>query len=160
MNQELVDSLVSIITPCYNSEKYISDTIESVIKQKYKNWEMIIVDDFSSDNSVQIIEKYVKLDSRIILVKLDSNKGAGYARNKAIKKAKGQYYAFLDSDDLWNCDKLSVQIQFMEKNNIAFSYSNYNLIESDNILKNRNILFKDKVNYYDLLKSSSHYHGR
>ena len=154
MSQDIVNNLVSIITPCYNSEEYISDTVQSVIKQTYKNWEMIIVDDFSSDNSVQIIKKYMESDNRIILLELDSNKGAGYARNEAIKKAKGQYHAFLDSDDLWNHDKLSTQIQFMKENNIAFSYSNYNFIENNNISKDRNISFKSKVNYYDLLKSN------
>ena len=125
---EIVKNLVSIITPCYNSSDYISDAIDSVINQEYKKWEMIIVDDFSSDDSVKIVKKYIEKDSRISIIQLDFNKGPGYARNQAIKKAKGQYYAFLDSDDLWHSQKLQRQIQFMNQKNIAFSYAKYNFI--------------------------------
>ena len=82
---EIVKDLVSIITPCYNSSDYISDAIDSVINQEYKKWEMIIVDDFSSDDSVKIVKKYIEKDIRIFIIQLDSNKGPGYARNQAIK---------------------------------------------------------------------------
>ena len=151
---EIVKDLVSIITPCYNSSDYISDAINSVINQEYKKWEMIIVDDSSSDDSVKIIKKYIEKDNRISVIQLDSNKGPGYARNQAIKKAKGQYYAFLDSDDLWHSQKLQRQIQFMNQKNIAFSYAKYNYISEIGIVKDRNISFNEKVSYHDLLKTN------
>ena len=147
--------LVSIITPCYNSEKYISNAIQSVINQKYKKWEMIIVDDFSKDRSIEIIKDFTNQDKRIVLIQLSSNKGAGYCRNRAIKEAKGQYYAFLDSDDIWFENKISKQINFMKENDIAFSYSAYNFINDDGDTLNAKSFFsKLKVNYNDLLKTN------
>lgn len=121
--------LVSIITPSYKSEKFIFQTIESVLSQTYQNWEMIIVDDISPDNANDIIEGYIKKDSRIKLLKLEENSGPAIARNRAIKEAKGRYISFLDADDLWNTDKLEKQINFMNDNNLAFTYSSYNLID-------------------------------
>ena len=94
-------NLVSIITPMYNSEKYIRMTIESAINQTYNDWEMIIVDDCSSDNSPEIVSEYIKYDSRIKYIRTDSNKGVSNARNIALKIAKGQFISFLDSDDTW-----------------------------------------------------------
>ena len=147
--------LVSIITPCYNSEKYISEAIQSVIKQKYTKWEMIIVDDFSQDKSVEIIKGFVNQDKRIILIQLSSNKGAGYCRNRAIEEAKGQYYAFLDSDDIWFKNKISKQINFMKENDLAFSYSAYNFINNNGKILHVNPFFsKSKVSYNDLLKTN------
>ena len=154
-NNSIQKDLVSIITPCYNSEKYITQAIESVINQKYQKWEMIIVDDCSSDNSVEIISQFIKKDTRIKIIELSSNKGAGYCRNYAISKAVGQYYAFLDSDDIWFKDKISKQINFMKKNNIAFCYSAYNFINDNGNLLNKTPFFsKDKVKYNDLLKTN------
>ena len=147
--------LVSIITPCYNSEKYISQTIESAINQKYQKWEMIIVDDFSNDKSVEIIKTFLKKDTRIKLFQLSLNKGAGYCRNYAMKEAVGQYYAFLDSDDIWLKDKITKQIDFMEKNNIAFCYSAYNFINETGMLLNKKPFFSSyRVSYNDLLKTN------
>ena len=125
-----VKGLVSIITPCYNSEKYISDAIQSVINQDYQKWEMIIVDDCSNDKSTEIIQKFLNQDNRIKLIHLSENRGAGYCRNYAINQSTGQYYAFLDSDDIWFKNKISKQINFMNKNNIAFSYCSYNFINN------------------------------
>ena len=147
--------LVSIITPCYNSEKYISETIKSVINQKYQKWEMIIVDDCSQDTSVQIIEQFSNQDNRIKLIKLTVNKGAGYCRNSAIKEARGQYYSFLDSDDIWLEDKISKQIDFMIKNNISFCYSAYNFINEVSTLLDVPPFFSSfRVSYNDLLKTN------
>ena len=113
--KDSINNLVSIITPSYNSEKYISETIKSVINQSYSHWEMIIIDDLSTDNSVDIIENFLINDKRIILIKSDKNRGAGYCRNLGIQKASGQYHAFIDSDDIWYKKKLEVQISFMKK---------------------------------------------
>jgi len=130
-----MEPLVSIITPCYNSEKYIRQTIESVLKQTYKNFEMIIVDDISTDKSVEIIKEYQKKDSRIKLFEAKEKIGASGARNLALRKMKGKYAAFLDSDDLWAKEKLEIQVKFMEENNVDFSYTDYGYVdEQDNIL--------------------------
>ena len=147
-------SLVSIITPSYNSEKYISQTIESVLNQTYKDWEMIIVDDCSSDNSRKIIEKYCQKDQRIKCITLKENVGASKARNKATEEANGDYIAFLDSDDLWLPDKLKKQMQLMEEENIVLSYASYYAINKDGrVIKT--FRAKDKVSYSDMLKTST-----
>ena len=126
------NKLVSIITPSYGSERFISDTVNSVLVQTYQDWEMIIVDDVSPDNSNEIIEEYIKKDNRIKLIKLEKNSGPAIARNRAIKEAKGRYIAFLDADDLWIPEKLEKQIVFMSENNLDLTYSSYKLIDEDN----------------------------
>jgi glycosyltransferase involved in cell wall biosynthesis len=120
--------LVSIITPCYNSEKYIQETVQSVQNQTYKNWQMIIVDDASTDKTIAIIEKIAGLDSRIKVVKLGKNSGTGIARNSALDFANGKYISFLDADDLWKPEKLEIQINFLQINNIPFTFSYYDCI--------------------------------
>lgn len=152
MNKE---NLVSIITANYNCEKFIEDTIQSVLSQTYKNWEMIIVDDVSTDNSINVIGKYIEKDSRIRLIKLEKNTGAAVARNTAIKDAKGRFIAFLDSDDLWIPEKLEKQIYFMITNNYDFTYTNYNLIDEDNIKYGKTFEAEKEVSYKDLLKTCS-----
>ena len=117
------EELVSIIMPSYNTGKFIQETIDSVINQTYDNWELIIVDDCSSDNTDEIV-KSIK-DDRIFYLKNKKNSGAAVSRNKALKMAKGKWIAFLDSDDLWKKDKLEKQIKFMKNNNYHFSYTNY-----------------------------------
>ena len=107
--------LVSIITPCYNGAKYIGETIESVIAQTYPQWEMIIVDDGSKDNSGEVIKEYSEKDSRIQYYK-QANAGSAAARNNGIRRAKGQYIALLDADDLWRPEFLEKQIRFMKEN--------------------------------------------
>ncbi|MBT4738717.1 MAG: glycosyltransferase family 2 protein, partial [Flavobacteriales bacterium] len=108
-----MSNLVSIITPSYNSSKFIVECVNSVISQTFQNWEMIIVDDCSNDNSREIISDFSEKDKRIRFIFLEENIGAAASRNIAIKKAKGRYIAFLDSDDLWIKDKLERQITFI-----------------------------------------------
>lgn len=122
--------LVSIITPSFNSEKFISDTIKSVQNQTYQNWEMIIVDDGSNDRTVSIINEFLH-DNRIQLHQLHQNSGTGVARNKAISLVKGRYIAFLDSDDLWKPEKLQKQIEFMVSENQPFTFSFYECMNED-----------------------------
>ena len=131
-----MSELVSIITPCYNSEKFIEECITSVLNQSYQNWEMLIVDDNSSDNSSILIKSYSKQDDRIKPIFLNDNLGPAMARNKAISIAKGKYIAFLDSDDIWLPKKLEIQINFMKKNNCSFVFSSYSVI-SDNKNKSK-----------------------
>lgn len=146
-----MDKLVSIITPCYNSEKYIEATISSVLAQTYNHWEMIIVDDVSTDKSVEIITTFIKKDARIKLYKLSENSGAGVARNKAIELAEGNFIAFLDSDDLWLPNKLALQINFMVQNNYTISHTSYNVI--NDVGKNVNKIINSKriLDYKDML---------
>lgn len=119
--------LVSIIMPSYNTASFIEETIQSVLNQTYTNWELIIVDDCSTDNTDEVLEN-IK-DSRIRYFKNDKNSGAAVSRNKALCEARGQWIAYLDSDDLWMPEKLEKQIHFMETNGYAFSYTNYEEID-------------------------------
>lgn len=123
--------LVSIITPTYNCAHFIAETINSVLAQTYSDWEMIIVDDCSSDNTKEIVEQYLKDDDRVQYYCLPKNSGAAEARNEALRRAKGKWIAFLDSDDLWTPDKLEKQIQFMESNAYDFSYTQYEEIDKE-----------------------------
>ncbi|ENE5197856.1 glycosyltransferase family 2 protein [Vibrio parahaemolyticus] len=119
------EDLVSIIMPTYNSEKTVVESINSVLEQTYRNWELIIIDDKSTDDTWEIITKYSTLHSNIYTFQNGLNKGAGASRNTAIEKSKGRFIAFLDSDDLWMKEKLSEQIAFMLKNNYALTYTYY-----------------------------------
>jgi len=122
--------LVSIITPSYNTANFIGKTIESVLEQTYQNWEMIIVDDCSQDNTDEVVQQYL-VDERIRYIKNEVNSGAALSRNRALKEARGRWIAFLDSDDLWSPNKLEKQVAFMAKNGYHFSYTNYEEIDSD-----------------------------
>lgn len=147
----MTEKLVSIITPTYNCAKFIAKTIESVKLQTYKNWEMIIVDDCSQDNTKEIVEKYAETDLRIQYHLLQENSGAAVARTNAMDLAKGSYMAFLDSDDIWMPDKLERQIQWMEKNGIAFSCTSYEQIDENDNLLNKTIRAIEKTDYKRLL---------
>ena len=126
-----MNSLVSIITPSYNSENFIKECIESVIAQTYTNWEMLIVDDCSIDNSREKIKSNSGKNKKIKKIFLEKNVGAAEARNIAVRKAEGKYIAFLDADDLWESHKLEKQISFMETEDIAFSFSTYQPMSDD-----------------------------
>lgn len=142
---------VSIITPTYNCADFIGETIESVISQTYSHWEMIIVDDCSTDNTEEIVKKYCDLDKRIKYIKLKENSGAAIARNKAMELSKGKYMAFLDSDDLWDENKLECQIRFMEGNGYNITCTNYEQIDESGKSMNRIIKTKDKTDYNGVL---------
>lgn len=121
--------LVSIIMPSYNTASFIEETIQSVLNQTYTNWELIIVDDCSTDNTNEVVDT-IK-DCRIHYLKNEKNSGAAISRNKALREAKGQWIAYLDSDDLWMPEKLEKQIKFMEENGYVFSYTDYEEIDVD-----------------------------
>lgn len=118
-----MNGLVSIITPSYNTAAFLRQTIESVRAQTYANWEMLIVDDCSTDETDDVVASFD--DERIRYFKNERNSGAAVSRNRALREAKGKYVAFLDSDDLWTPDKLEKQIRFMQGNGVTFSYTNY-----------------------------------
>lgn len=123
-----IDSMVSIIMPSYNTARFIQDSIESVLTQTHTNWELIIVDDCSKDNTDEIVSQYLQ-DDRIIYLKNEKNSGAAVSRNRALREAKGRWIAFLDSDDLWEPDKLQKQVAFMKDNGYYFSYTCYEEID-------------------------------
>lgn len=147
-------NLVSIITPLYNSEEFISETIESVSAQSYKNWEMLIIDDCSNDNGVNIVKKYQQNNDNIKLVQLSKNSGAAVARNEGIKLSTGRYIAFLDSDDLWHPEKLEKQISFMKKNDYAFTYTNYQKMSESGGLIDVIVKSPSKLNYKKALHTN------
>lgn len=147
----MTQKLVSIITPTYNCAKFIARTLDSVQSQTYQNWEMIIVDDRSQDNTKEIVEEYSKNDARIQYHLLDENSGAAVARTTAMKLAKGAYMAFLDSDDIWLPEKLEKQIAWMEENDYAFSCTAYEQIDEDDVLLGKKIKTIKKTSYNRLL---------
>lgn len=148
------NELISIVLPTYNSSKYISITIESILSQDYLDWELIITDDCSTDNTLSILNQYAKNDTRIRVHKLKVNSGAAIARNHSLKYCNSKYVAFIDSDDTWNKEKLGLQLAFMQKNNYPISFTSYKLVnESGGDLK-RIIRVKKKVNYDSYLKNT------
>ena len=126
-----MNDLVSIITPSYNTARFIAETINCVLAQTYTNWEMIIVDDCSTDDTDAVVGGFS--DPRIRYLKNEKNSGAAVSRNRALREATGKWIAFLDSDDLWEPDKLEKQIAFMERNDYHFSYTNYREIDDDGV---------------------------
>jgi teichuronic acid biosynthesis glycosyltransferase TuaG len=153
VNKGKSEDLVSIIIPAYNCEKFIGLTLDSVIFQTYNNWEAIIVDDCSTDNTARVIKEYISKDSRIKYFRLEKNSGAAMSRNKAIDIATGRYIAFLDSDDIWVPEKLEKQINFMESNKYNFTCTGYSKIdEQGNPLKEYRSA-KLKSDYNGVLKT-------
>lgn len=128
-NEKIVDGLVSIIMPSWNTERFIAESIQSVINQTYTNWELLIVDDCSTDNTDEIVASFH--DNRIKYYHNEKNSGAALTRNKAMREAKGEWIAFLDSDDLWTPEKLEHQINFMKKNGYSLSFTEYEKIDEE-----------------------------
>lgn len=144
------NNLVSIVMPLFNSSKFMESAISSVIQQDYLNWELIVVDDCSTDKSAEIAEQLSKNDSRIKIVRLSENGGSAVARNAGINKANGKYISFLDADDIWLPNKLSSQVLYMRENDVTFCFSDYRVINEDSeVIGERK--FKGKVDYETLL---------
>lgn len=148
--------MISIIIPCYNGETVLRDAIQSVLQQTYIDWELIIVDDCSSDNSSNIIQAFAAEDPRIKYYKTNYPSGSpSLPRNIGLENIKGDFIAFLDSDDIWLPDKLSNQLAFMEKHGYDVSYSYYEKISWNGIRNNRIIKTRGVTNYKSLLTSNS-----
>lgn len=157
MNEKLnfPDELVSVITPAYNCEKYIDECINSVINQTYTKWEMIIVNDRSTDNTKSIVEEYVKKDGRIKLYNKENNEGVAAARNKAIEMSNGRFIAFLDSDDQWKPTKLERQISFMLDNDYGFTFTSYEILNNKSLNKKKKIFHApESISYKQYLKNT------
>lgn len=138
-------NLVSIIMPSYNCGKYVEETIRSVQTQTYENWEIIFMDDSSTDDTIRKVSKMIEKDDRIHLYQNVTNLGAAMSRNHAIKEARGRWMAFLDSDDLWEPEKLEKQVRFMEENGYAFSYTGYQEIDADGNLNGVTVTGPKKI---------------
>lgn len=149
-----VEGLVSIITPVYNSAKYIRETIESVRKQTYRDWEMILVDDCSSDHSAVIIKEIAEKDTRVRYIRLDTNCGAAVARNVALENAGGQYIAYLDADDVWFPEKLDRQIAFIKQHGVQFTCCDYEKIEADGSTTHKVVHMPKTITYEQLLRNT------
>ncbi|WP_272582097.1 MULTISPECIES: glycosyltransferase family 2 protein [unclassified Providencia] len=147
MSDASTQELVSIIMPCYNAEQYIKESINSVINQTYNNFELIIVDDLSTDRSIDIIKSFN--DDRIKLIQLTQNGGAGVARNAGIEAARGRFIAFLDSDDLWRPNKLEIQLKYMLSGNYPLSYTQYQKFTQEG--KGKLVIPPNTVTYNELL---------
>ncbi len=144
---------VSIILPNYNSSEYLEETLKSIIGQSYEDWNLYIIDDNSNIETLKVLKKYENT-KKIKIIYSKENKGAGYCRNLGIKYSYSQYLAFIDSDDLWMKDKLHEQINFMEKNNIKFSYTAYSAFNEKNE-RERSVYPPKQFNYQDFIKNTS-----
>ncbi len=149
-----MEPLVSIITPTFNSQDFLEQTIDSILDQSYKNWELILIDDASTDNTVNLIKDYISKHSKISLIQNNTNQGAGVSRNKGINAAKGDFIAFLDADDLWIPNKLEVQINFMLKNNVDVCFSSYDLIDEEGNKLYKKVKALPELTYKKLLRSN------
>lgn len=149
-----IQPLVSIITPCYNAAQTLEETIASVKRQTYHNWELLIVDDCSNDESVSILKQEAINDPRVRYITLETNMGPAGARNEALRRAKGKYIAFLDSDDLWVSEKLSKQVAFMEKYDLSFSFTNYRIVKENGEKTDRVVIGPDRIDFEYLLKNT------
>lgn len=149
------NSLISIIIPVYNAEKFLDDTIKTIKEQSYENWELIFVDDCSTDNSIELIENEMKIDNRIKLIKLEQNSGAAIARNTGIDLAQGRYLTYIDADDLWNSKKLEKQLEFMKENDCGFSFTGYEFANENGIGNGKIVRVPKTITYKQALKNTT-----
>ncbi|WP_284041099.1 glycosyltransferase family 2 protein [Jejuia spongiicola] len=147
-------SLVSIITPMYNSEAFVSEAITTVLNQTHKNWELILIDDYSNDKTLEMAQSFTEENSNIKLLKNNTNLGTAISRNKGVEAAQGDYIAFLDADDLWKPEKLEKQLAFMQAENCYVCYSSYNQINEAGKPLNIQIEALPVLSYKKLLKSN------
>ena len=146
----MLTNKVDIILPVYDSEDYLEQTIKSIINQSFKNWKLIVIDDNSNFKTKKILSEYKK-NKKVKIIELSKNRGVAYCRNLGIKKSNSKYLAFIDSDDTWNKNKLKLQISFMEKRNLDFTFTYYKTIG----LKKRNIKTPLNFTYFSFIKNTS-----
>ena len=146
--------LVSVIMPCYNMERFIADTIQSVINQTFADWELLIVDDASIDGTVAVVKGFVEQDDRIHFLVNQGHVGIAPTRNSCIQQAKGRFLAFLDADDIWHFKKLEQQLQFMLDRHIGFSYTSYDLIDEDGKTLEKTIKTAGDLDYKAYLRNT------
>ncbi len=145
--------LVSIIVPVYNAEKFLKDTIETVLNQSYDNWELLLINDCSSDDSKKIARPF--LSGKVKWIDMKKNGGAALTRNKGIEEAKGKFICFLDADDLWNSKKLEKQINFMKEKDCTFSFTGYEFADENGAPNGKKVFVPSKINYRQALKNTT-----
>ena len=152
-----MSELVSIIVPVYNAEKFIRETMDSVLAQTYPHWELLLVEDGSSDGSVDVIGEYIaeKGESRIRLIRLPSNQGAARARNKGLEEASGRYIAYLDADDLWAPEKLEHELRFMEEKGAAFAFTGYEFADEHGVGLGKVVRVPETLEYRQALSNTT-----
>ena len=150
-------ALVSIIVPVYNVEKYICETIECVRKQTYDNWELLLVEDCSKDNTVAVLQEYLDKvqEPRVRLIRQEQNIGAARSRNRGLKEARGRYIAYLDADDLWVPEKLEKELVFMEEKQAAFAFTGYEFADENGIGLGKVVRVPEKLTYKEALKNTT-----
>ena len=146
--------LVSVITPCYNMEHFVAETVQSVRNQTYQHWEMLIVCEASTDRTVEILQSLAEQDERIKITIKTDHSGIADARNQAIQQARGHYLAFLDADDLWHPDKLERQLRFMQDNKVGFSFSSYDLVDEAGQQLGKTIRAHHDMSYKSYLRNT------
>lgn len=146
--------LISIVVPIYNAEKYLAETILSIQEQTYTNWELILVDDCSTDGTTEIVNKYIKTDNRIRAIRNKENKGSAFSRNIGITNAQGNFLCFQDADDLWDKNKLELQLKFMKTTGCAFSYTSYKFVNKDGMPTGRKVIAKKEITYKEALRNN------
>ena len=146
--------MVSVIMPSYNAELYIAESIDSVLAQTYGNWELVITDDCSTDNTPLIVKTYCEKDPRIKFCVADRHSGIAETRNQSLLRAQGRFIAFLDNDDLWVAEKLEKQIQFMSEQDCSFSYSEYELLNEDGTPKGKTVRTAGVIDYHKYLRNT------
>lgn len=153
MKKKNVNELVSIVVPVYNAEAFLEETIKTVLNQTYTEWELLLVNDCSKDNSKKIAEKY--LSDKIKWIDMNKNSGAALTRNKGIELSKGNYVCFLDADDLWEKEKLEKQVKFMRDNNCEFSFTGYEFADAEGIPNGKKVVVPKTITYKQALKNTT-----
>ena len=147
--------LVSIVVPVYNAARFLEDTIKTVQEQTYNNWELLLVNDCSTDNSVEMINEYIKKDDRIKLFNQEKNGGAALARNRGIDEASGKYLCYIDADDLWDKEKLEKQVKFMKEKDCEFSFTGYEFADENGIPNGKKVFIPEKLDYNHALRNTT-----
>lgn len=147
--------MISIVVPVHNAEKFLEETIKSVMAQTYTDWELLLVDDCSKDASKTIASGYEAMDKRIRLIALEENVGAAKARNVGIKESKGAYLAFLDADDIWVKEKLERELKFMKEKQAAFVFSGYEFADEQAVGTGKIVKVPETINYKQALKNTT-----
>ena len=146
--------MVSIVMPAYNAQDYIQEAIQSVLQQTYTEWELLVIDDASSDRTAEIVNQLVRKDRRVHYIKNKANIGAAESRNRGVELAEGQWIAFLDSDDCWHPDKLKKQMDFAEKNNVEFVFSGSSFMDKEGRPLKYYLKVPRSISYTELLKQN------
>lgn len=152
-----MEELISIVVPVYNAERFVRETMDSVLAQSYPHWELLLVEDGSSDGTVSVIERYIeeREETRIRLIRQQANMGAAMARNRGVREAKGRYIAYLDADDLWAPKKLEHQLRFMQERDIAFAFTGYEFADERGVGTGKVVRVPESLTYRQALSNTT-----